>query len=108
MKADYKAASFAQDVAERRRMQSESLSAVFQTFFRVLKHAIQPRYVFSISHLSLLDVLAVNDMAFRSLNITFHLKNCMGSMENEFSQTNLKFGMQYNYIMPRDPNTFLG
>lgn len=41
VKADYKAASFAQDVAERRRMQSETLSAVFQTFFRILKHATQ-------------------------------------------------------------------
>ncbi|KAI5674564.1 hypothetical protein M9H77_14928 [Catharanthus roseus] len=43
VKADYKAASLAQDVAERRRMQSETLSAVFQTFFRILKHALQPR-----------------------------------------------------------------
>ncbi|XP_027063917.1 nucleolar complex-associated protein 3 isoform X1 [Coffea arabica] len=41
VKADYKAASFAQDVAERRRMQSDTLSAVFQTFFRILKHAMQ-------------------------------------------------------------------
>ncbi|KAL3503741.1 hypothetical protein ACH5RR_038190 [Cinchona calisaya] len=47
VKADYKAASFAQDVAERRRMQSETLSAVFQIFFRILKHAVQPRSVAS-------------------------------------------------------------
>ncbi|CAH9148605.1 unnamed protein product [Cuscuta epithymum] len=37
--AELKAASFAKDVAERRRMQSETLSAVFEIFFRVLKHA---------------------------------------------------------------------
>nr|GMC52534.1 nucleolar complex protein 3 homolog [Ipomoea batatas] len=41
--AELKAASFAKDVAEQRRMQSETLSAVFEIFFRVLKHAIQPR-----------------------------------------------------------------
>ncbi|KAL0353403.1 UNVERIFIED_CONTAM: Nucleolar complex protein 3 [Sesamum angustifolium] len=40
--ADFKAASYAQDPQERRRMQSETLSAVFQTFFRILKHAMQP------------------------------------------------------------------
>lgn len=39
--ADYKAASSAQDVAERRRLQSETLSFVFNTYFRVLKHATQ-------------------------------------------------------------------
>ncbi|KAK2972020.1 hypothetical protein RJ640_005040 [Escallonia rubra] len=41
--ADFKAASFTQDVMERRGMQSETLSAVFQTYFRILKHALQPR-----------------------------------------------------------------
>ncbi|KAI3456684.1 hypothetical protein Pfo_013347 [Paulownia fortunei] len=40
--ADFKAASFAQDPQERRRMQSQTLSAVFQTFFRILKRAVQP------------------------------------------------------------------
>lgn len=40
--ADFKAASFAQDPQERRRMQSQTLSAVFQTYFRILKHAVQP------------------------------------------------------------------
>lgn len=39
--ADYKAASSAQDVVERRRLQSETLSFVFNTYFRVLKHATQ-------------------------------------------------------------------
>lgn len=42
VKNDYKAASFAQDIAEKGRMQSEIISAVFQAFFRILKHAIQP------------------------------------------------------------------
>ncbi|KAL7217545.1 hypothetical protein ACSBR2_010911 [Camellia fascicularis] len=39
--ADFKAASLTQDIMERRRMQTETLSAVFQTFFRILKHAMQ-------------------------------------------------------------------
>ncbi|KAF7145897.1 hypothetical protein RHSIM_Rhsim04G0123500 [Rhododendron simsii] len=38
--ADFKAATFAQDVRERKRMQSETLSAIFQTFFRILKHTM--------------------------------------------------------------------
>ncbi|KAH7842812.1 hypothetical protein Vadar_009511 [Vaccinium darrowii] len=38
--ADFKAATFAQDVRERRRMQSETLSAIFETFFRILKHTM--------------------------------------------------------------------
>ncbi|KAL7088307.1 hypothetical protein ACP275_13G120100 [Erythranthe tilingii] len=41
VKADFKAASFAQDTHERRRMQSQTLSAVFETFFRILKHAVE-------------------------------------------------------------------
>lgn len=41
--ADYKAASFAQDIAERRRMQTETLSAVFEIYFRILKHTFQTR-----------------------------------------------------------------
>ncbi|KAH6806494.1 binding protein [Perilla frutescens var. frutescens] len=41
--ADYKAAAFDQDPQERRRMQSQTLSAVFQTFFRILKHAIESK-----------------------------------------------------------------
>ncbi|KAK9275353.1 hypothetical protein L1049_022617 [Liquidambar formosana] len=40
--AEFKAASFTPDVMERRRMQSETLSAVFQTYFRILKHTMQP------------------------------------------------------------------
>lgn len=43
---ELKAASLATDVAERRRMQTDVLSAIFETYFRVLKHAIKPRYVF--------------------------------------------------------------
>ncbi|XP_075082454.1 nucleolar complex-associated protein 3-like [Nicotiana tabacum] len=41
--AELKAASLTTDVTERRRMQSDVLSAVFQTFFRVLKQALRPR-----------------------------------------------------------------
>lgn len=40
--ADFKAASFALDETERRRIQARTLSAVFNTYFRVLKHTIQP------------------------------------------------------------------
>lgn len=39
--ADYKAVSFTPDVAERRKMQTETLSAVFETYFRILKHTMQ-------------------------------------------------------------------
>lgn len=38
--AEFKAASFAQDVMERKKRQSEILSAVFQTYFRILKHTM--------------------------------------------------------------------
>ncbi|KAG8379515.1 hypothetical protein BUALT_Bualt07G0096600 [Buddleja alternifolia] len=41
--AEFKAASLAQDPQERRRMQTETLSAVFQTCFRILKHTLQPK-----------------------------------------------------------------
>ncbi|XP_057765273.1 nucleolar complex-associated protein 3-like [Salvia miltiorrhiza] len=41
--ADYKAVSSDQDPQERRKMQSQTLSAVFQTFFRILKHTVQPK-----------------------------------------------------------------
>lgn len=41
--AELKAASLAMDVTERRRMQTDVLSAIFETYFRVLKHAIKPR-----------------------------------------------------------------
>ncbi|KAM3341752.1 nucleolar complex-associated protein 3 isoform X3 [Capsicum galapagoense] len=41
--AELKAASLATDVTERRRMQTDVLSAVFETYFRVLKHALKPR-----------------------------------------------------------------
>ncbi|KAF3655466.1 putative serine/threonine-protein kinase pakE-like [Capsicum annuum] len=44
--AELKAASLATDVTGRRRMQTDVLSAVFETYFRVLKHALKPRYVF--------------------------------------------------------------
>ncbi|XP_010943335.1 nucleolar complex-associated protein 3 isoform X1 [Elaeis guineensis] len=40
--ADFKAISFAPDSEERRRMQSETLSAVFETYFRILKHSMDP------------------------------------------------------------------
>ncbi|KAL8171680.1 hypothetical protein V2J09_023484 [Rumex salicifolius] len=40
--ADFKAASFTQDVEERKRIQSKTLSALFNTYFRVLKHAAEP------------------------------------------------------------------
>ncbi|XP_039172640.1 uncharacterized protein LOC104453040 isoform X2 [Eucalyptus grandis] len=39
--ADYKAASFDPDIMERRRTQSETLSAVFEIDFRILKHTMQ-------------------------------------------------------------------
>uniref|UniRef100_A0A2P2JZB5 Uncharacterized protein MANES_14G011200 n=3 Tax=Rhizophora mucronata TaxID=61149 RepID=A0A2P2JZB5_RHIMU len=39
--ADYKAASFTLDIKQQRRMQSETLSAVFETYFRILKHTMQ-------------------------------------------------------------------
>ncbi|KAK7257069.1 hypothetical protein RIF29_30772 [Crotalaria pallida] len=41
VEADYKAASFTPDVTEQRQMQSETLSAVFETYFRILKHTMQ-------------------------------------------------------------------
>ncbi|XP_074569211.1 nucleolar complex-associated protein 3 [Curcuma longa] len=37
--ADFKAVSFAPDSKERKRMQSETLSAVFEIYFRILKHS---------------------------------------------------------------------
>ena len=42
MEADYKSAAFTPDIMEQRRMQTETLSAVFETYFRVLKHTMQP------------------------------------------------------------------
>lgn len=39
--ADYKAAAFTPNVKEQRKMQSEILSAVFETYFRILKHTMQ-------------------------------------------------------------------
>ncbi|KAF7824419.1 nucleolar complex protein 3-like protein [Senna tora] len=41
VEADYKAVSFTPDVAARRQMQSETLSAVFETYFRILKHTME-------------------------------------------------------------------
>ncbi|KAK9699416.1 hypothetical protein RND81_08G172000 [Saponaria officinalis] len=40
--ADFKAATFAQDESERKRIQTQTLAAVFNTYFRVLKNAVQP------------------------------------------------------------------
>ncbi|KAI3982944.1 hypothetical protein MKX01_010427 [Papaver californicum] len=39
--ADLKAVTFAPNVMERRRMQSDTLTAVFQTYFRILKHTTE-------------------------------------------------------------------
>ncbi|KAH0986302.1 hypothetical protein GBA52_013479 [Prunus armeniaca] len=39
--ADYKAVALTPDVMERRGMQTEALSAVFETYFRILKHTMQ-------------------------------------------------------------------
>ncbi|KAH1032314.1 hypothetical protein J1N35_044488 [Gossypium stocksii] len=39
--ADYRAVSYTPDVEERKRMQSETLSAVFETYFRILRHTMQ-------------------------------------------------------------------
>ncbi|KAK7312551.1 hypothetical protein VNO77_36490 [Canavalia gladiata] len=41
VEADYKAASFAPDIMEKRQMQTETLSAVFETYFRILKYTMQ-------------------------------------------------------------------
>ncbi|XP_019413663.1 PREDICTED: nucleolar complex protein 3 homolog isoform X2 [Lupinus angustifolius] len=41
VEADYKSASFTPDVMEQRQMQTETLSAVFETYFRILKHTMQ-------------------------------------------------------------------
>ncbi|XXG68758.1 hypothetical protein AAC387_Pa06g1770 [Persea americana] len=40
--ADLKATSFAPDLEERRTMQSQTLSALFQTYFRIVKQAMDP------------------------------------------------------------------
>lgn len=42
VEADYKSVAFSPDLMEQRRMQSGTLSAVFETYFRVLKHTVQP------------------------------------------------------------------
>lgn len=39
--ADYKSVVFTPDVKEQRKMQSDMLSAVFETYFRILKHVMQ-------------------------------------------------------------------
>ncbi|RZB80544.1 hypothetical protein D0Y65_030301 [Glycine soja] len=41
VEADYKAASLAPDVMEKKHMQAETVSAVFETYFRILKHTMQ-------------------------------------------------------------------
>ncbi|KAM0063566.1 putative nucleolar complex-associated protein [Helianthus debilis subsp. tardiflorus] len=40
VKADYMAAAFAQDLNEKRKIQSDTLSSVFETYFRILKHTM--------------------------------------------------------------------
>ncbi|XP_045796088.1 nucleolar complex protein 3 homolog [Trifolium pratense] len=41
VEAEYKAASFTKDAMEKRQMQTQTLSAVFETYFRILKHTMQ-------------------------------------------------------------------
>lgn len=41
VEADYKAASFSLDVMEKRQMQTKILSAMFEIYFRILKHTMQ-------------------------------------------------------------------
>ncbi|CAL5192380.1 unnamed protein product [Lathyrus oleraceus] len=41
VEADYKAASFTLDAMEKRQMQTQTLSAVFEMYFRILKHTMQ-------------------------------------------------------------------
>lgn len=51
--ADYKAVAYTPDVLERRRMQTETLSAVFETYFRILKHTMQSSAArFVVHHIS--------------------------------------------------------
>ncbi|XWS42902.1 hypothetical protein CRYUN_Cryun16bG0054300 [Craigia yunnanensis] len=38
--ADYKAVAYTPDVEERKRMQSDTLSALFETYFRILRHTM--------------------------------------------------------------------
>ncbi|KAK8490947.1 hypothetical protein V6N13_031781 [Hibiscus sabdariffa] len=45
--ADYKSVSYTPDFVERKRMQSETLSAVFETYFRILRHTMQSSVVSS-------------------------------------------------------------
>ncbi|XP_038996576.1 nucleolar complex protein 3 homolog isoform X2 [Hibiscus syriacus] len=45
--ADYKSVSYTPDVVEKKRMQSETLSAVFETYFRILRHTMQSSVVSS-------------------------------------------------------------
>lgn len=52
--ADYKAASLAPDVMEKRRMQTETISAVFETYFRILKHTTMFTAVSSEANASLI------------------------------------------------------
>ncbi|XP_020571327.1 nucleolar complex protein 3 homolog isoform X2 [Phalaenopsis equestris] len=44
LSADLKSVSFAPDSDERRRTQSEILSAIFGTYFRILKHSMDPSF----------------------------------------------------------------
>ncbi|XP_057818139.2 nucleolar complex-associated protein 3 isoform X2 [Cryptomeria japonica] len=43
VEADFRAASSAPDTVERRRMQTQTIAAVFKTYFRILKCSIEPQ-----------------------------------------------------------------
>eukprot|EP01018_Ginkgo_biloba_P030125 Gb_30922 [translate_table: standard] len=43
VEADFKAASSVPNVSERRRMQTQTLAAVFETYFRILKCSLEPQ-----------------------------------------------------------------
>lgn len=43
MEADFRAATSAPDTVERRRMQTQTIAAVFKTYFRILKCSIEPQ-----------------------------------------------------------------
>jgi hypothetical protein len=51
VKADFKEASTAPDVVARKKLQTQTLAAIFETYFRVLKVCLEPpdeRYITSI------------------------------------------------------------
>uniref|UniRef100_A0A6N2LYN4 Nucleolar complex protein 3 homolog n=2 Tax=Salix viminalis TaxID=40686 RepID=A0A6N2LYN4_SALVM len=53
--ADYKSAVFTPDVKEQRKMQSDMLSALFETYFRILKHTMQSTAASSQANGTLVD-----------------------------------------------------